>query len=71
MAKFEANSPRNDDEFSVFDLDNPGFNTAIPAEDFAAHFDPAALNFSQNAPPPALGDEEYHRAFRTAQEGFD
>jgi hypothetical protein len=66
IAKFEANSPRNNDEFSVFDLNNPGFNTAIPAEDFAAHFNSAALSFSSNAPPSALGDKEYYRAFRTA-----
>jgi hypothetical protein len=46
MAKFKANSSRNNDEFSVFDLDNPRFNTAISAEDFAAYFNPAALNFS-------------------------
>jgi hypothetical protein len=46
MTKFEANSPRNDDEFSVFNLNNPGFNTAIPAEDFTAHFNSAALSFS-------------------------
>jgi hypothetical protein len=46
IAKFEANSPRNNDEFSVFNLNNSGFNTAILAEDFAAYFNSAALNFS-------------------------
>jgi hypothetical protein len=46
VAKFKANSPRNDDDFSVFDLNNSRFNTAIPAEDFAAYFNSAALNFN-------------------------
>jgi hypothetical protein len=66
IAKFKANSSRNNDEFSVFDLDNPRFNTAISAEDFAAYFNPAALNFSYNAPLSALDNKEYYRAFRTA-----
>jgi hypothetical protein len=46
IAKFEANLSRYNNEFSVFNLNNPGFNTAILAENFTSYFNSTALNFS-------------------------